>query len=342
MSYRSYCCNCFFNECLPKCYGWFQRYIVPFLPIADVATDAYTVWRWYGLCHETDSTFDCKWWKLGVSFMCLPTIAGWIYCFTFFLIKEGIKEGLCDALALTWWFFLWPIGSPALLLDHLLATCRSEYDEEMGKKIMEFYNSMSFFESYCEALPQAVMQIIIISLDIMAGTFDWNFVNIVKTFGPACISVMTLIRGIYLSTKAVIKNKENGVGCDPLVDNGEPGVKVRALHDYKAAESDELDFKAGDTFEKLRGNSLRVEGESWWKGRKDGKVGLYPSKYVAVIELGVKVKALHDYEAAESDELDFKAGDTFEKLEDEDEQGWCTGRKDGKVGLYPAGYVAVI
>ena len=35
-------------------------------------------------------------------------------------------------------------------------------------------------------------------------------------------------------------------------------------------------------------------------------------------------------------------GDTFEKLEDEDEQGWCKGRKDGKVGLYPANYIEVI
>ena len=35
-------------------------------------------------------------------------------------------------------------------------------------------------------------------------------------------------------------------------------------------------------------------------------------------------------------------GDMFEKLEDEDEQGWCKGRKDGKVGLYPANYIEVI
>ena len=38
----------------------------------------------------------------------------------------------------------------------------------------------------------------------------------------------------------------------------------------------------------------------------------------------------------------FFLGDTFEKLEDEDEQGWCKGRKDGKVGLYPANYIEVI
>lgn len=35
-------------------------------------------------------------------------------------------------------------------------------------------------------------------------------------------------------------------------------------------------------------------------------------------------------------------GDVFEKLEDEDEQGWCKGRKDGRVGLYPANYIEVI
>jgi len=110
--------------------------------------------------------------------------------------------------------------------------------------------------------------------------------------------------------------------------NGAPKTGTTSINhnsDFNTSQVDSNGVKDANPFDD--------ESEEW----DDGAYALVDNG-----EPGVPVRALYDYEAAEQDELTFKSGEEFEKLEDEDEQGWCKGRKDGRVGLYPANYVELV
>ncbi|KZS11789.1 putative SH3 domain-containing kinase-binding protein [Daphnia magna] len=150
----------------------------------------------------------------------------------------------------------------------------------------------------------------------------------------------------------------------------EKGRKCRALFSYAPSHEDELQLLVGDEIHFLG----EVE-EGWWRGKLNGKIGVFPSNFVVIEdpptstaihvpkgpvtnqvaissdiapELPPKplreiARVLFPYSALQPDELELREGDlvTIHSKDCED-KGWWKGEVNNKIGVFPDNFVEVI
>uniref|UniRef100_A0A8C9VFM6 Osteoclast-stimulating factor 1 n=1 Tax=Scleropages formosus TaxID=113540 RepID=A0A8C9VFM6_SCLFO len=140
--------------------------------------------------------------------------------------------------------------------------------------------------------------------------------------------------------------------------------KCEVAFAYNPMNEDELDLVVGETIEILR----EIE-DGWWLGRKNGKIGAFPSNFVKEIFVSGKdslfkkeikdqqrasvrkktanakecYQVMFDYKAVSDDELDLKKGDVVRIISKETEdEGWWEGDLNGHRGFFPDNFVMMI
>lgn len=147
----------------------------------------------------------------------------------------------------------------------------------------------------------------------------------------------------------------------PVVAKRSGGVQGRckALFTYNPANPDELPLCVGDVLEVL----CEVE-EGWWQGRRQGRVGVFPSNFVVMLDgpaanaapppydpapalppkpVKEQCRVLFPYIAVNEDELSLAEGDIVTIVSKEaPDRGWWRGEVNGRVGLFPDNFVQIL
>ncbi|XP_054845966.1 SH3 domain-containing protein 19 isoform X2 [Eublepharis macularius] len=162
------------------------------------------------------------------------------------------------------------------------------------------------------------------------GIFPLNFVEVIEDL-PAP------------DGGAALKNKKNN--CQSVTQQEQhPGEWCDALHDFTAETSEDLSFKKGDRILILE----HLDSE-WYRGRLNGKEGIFPAIFVHICSEGPKPphgkrrrgQAMYDFHAENVDELSFQVGDTITELDSVDED-WMSGELHGKSGIFPKNFVQIL
>ncbi|XP_022117886.2 SH3 domain-containing kinase-binding protein 1 isoform X1 [Pieris rapae] len=135
--------------------------------------------------------------------------------------------------------------------------------------------------------------------------------------------------------------------------------RCRAVFSYLPANPDELPLCVGDVLEVLG----EVE-EGWWQGRRAGRVGVFPSNFVVMLDppnatqqpapaepapalppkpVKEQCRVLFPYTAVNEDELTLADGDIVTIVsKDAPDRGWWRGEVNGRVGLFPDNFVQLL
>ncbi|CAK1545849.1 unnamed protein product [Leptosia nina] len=136
--------------------------------------------------------------------------------------------------------------------------------------------------------------------------------------------------------------------------------RCRAVFSYQPANPDELSLCVGDVLDVLG----EVE-EGWWQGRRSGRVGVFPSNFVVMLEppahlahpappvepapalppkpVKEQCRVLFPYTAVNEDELTLGEGDIVTIVsKDAPDRGWWRGEVNGRVGLFPDNFVQLL
>ncbi|KAF1755515.1 hypothetical protein GCK72_011965 [Caenorhabditis remanei] len=151
------------------------------------------------------------------------------------------------------------------------------------------------------------------------------------------------------------------VPADMTIPGGQgDGEIYTVIYDFEAVESTDLALNVGDTIVVLEKN------DEWWKGRCNGKEGIFPANYVerstaAAVPTSpsqpiaaapappptvlCEAKVIVDFTASAPNQLGIKVGEII-KIREKSAAGWWEGEliRDGKpiAGWFPGDYVKVI
>ncbi|XP_062847455.1 SH3 domain-containing protein 21 isoform X2 [Trichomycterus rosablanca] len=132
--------------------------------------------------------------------------------------------------------------------------------------------------------------------------------------------------------------------------------EVLVLLDFEGTMGDEMTIRAGDVVKNV--NAASEEG--WLEGELGGKRGIFPANFVKEVPVSLtgdnnreprslrksrmskhmsrKCEVTYAYTPVQKDELELVLGETIEILK-EIEDGWCMGKKNGKIGAFPSNFV---